>query len=113
MRALLVCGFLTMMIAAPAAAAEPLFPGRFKPGPETPHLSVERKGFSLPVVDYSAPDGSLRRKSGIIAGFEVTPRALLGVGMYQMGVKKRATNGDATLPAKRSRRMAVGLSLQF
>ena len=113
MKALLVCSFLSMMAAAPAPAAEPLFLGGFKPGPETPRLSVERKGFSLPVADYPAPDGSLRRKSGIIAGFEVAPRALLGVGMYQMGVKKRATNGDAALPAKRSRRMAVGLSLQF
>ena len=102
-----------MLVAAPAAAAQPLFPSGSQPGPESPRLSVERKGFSLPVVDYSAPDGSLRRKSGIIAGIEVAPKALLGVGMYQMGSKKRATNGDPAMPAKRSRRMAVGLSLQF
>ena len=80
---------------------------------ESPALPpLDRSGFSLPIVNYAAPGGTLRRKRGIIAGVQVAPRTMVGIGFFETAKKRRASN-DGITPEKRSKRAALGISFQF
>jgi hypothetical protein len=99
-----------------AIAAPPAEPSKLDLQPalasEPPVLPLHDTGFTLPVVNYIAPDGTERRKSGIIAGFQVAPGTLVGVGLFE-SAKKRRSSGDGLTLEKRSKRAAVGVTLQF
>jgi hypothetical protein len=75
-------------IAAPAVAE----PGREEPINSLSSISriigepptqVERRGFSFPVIEYRGPDGVVQKRRGIIAGKQVAPGTVLGVGIFR------------------------------
>lgn len=78
---------------------------------------ITKRGLSLPVVSYTAPDGSLKLKRGIVAGVRIAPNANLGIGLFETLPKnrKRFDSSDNPMERKqrRSRKAAVGLSLGF
>ena len=80
-----------------------------------PAARIDRRGISLPVVEYRGPDGILRVERGIIAGKKVAPGTVLGLGLYETAPKSRGHIGDVppNVAPKRSRRAAVGLSWKF
>jgi hypothetical protein len=80
-----------------------------------PPTPVERRGFSFPVVEYRGPDGVVQQRRGIIAGTNVAPGTVLGVGIYETAPKMRGYVGDIppNMAPRRSRRAAVGLSMKF
>jgi len=80
-----------------------------------PPTSVERRGFSFPVVEYRGPDGIVQQRRGIIAGTRVAPGTVLGVGLYETAPKMRGYVGDVpqNVAPRRSRRAAVGLQMKF
>jgi len=80
-----------------------------------PPTQVERRGFSFPVVEYRGPDGVVQKRRGIIAGKQVAPGTVLGVGIYETAPKMRGYVGDVpqNMAPRKSRRAAVGLSVKF
>lgn len=81
-----------------------------------PEPRVSTPGVSLPVIDYVAPDGSLKIRRGIIAGKQIAPNATVGIGLFDTLPKtQRLTPFDNPLERKpkRSRKAAVGFSLSF
>lgn len=79
--------------------------------------NVARRGIRIPVVSYTAPDGTLKLKRGIIAGMRIAPHANLGLGLFETLPKQKLDNSSTDNPMKRkqrrSRKAAVGLSLKF
>ena len=113
-----VLAFATTIVCAAPALAEPAgqtsfqsLPTRFagEPPPE-----VNRRGVSFPIVQYQETDGTLRMRRGIIAGKEVAPGTVLGLGIWETAPKARGYIGDIpqNMP-RRTRRAAVGLSWKF
>lgn len=80
-----------------------------------PPTRVERRGFSFPVVEYRGPDGVVQKRRGIIAGKQVAPGTVLGLGIYETAPKMRGYVGDVpqNMAPRKSRRAAVGLSMKF
>jgi hypothetical protein len=80
-----------------------------------PPAQVDRRGVSFPIIDYSGPDGALRTQRGIIAGKQVAPGTVVGLGIWETAPKARNYVGDvpANVAPKRTRRAAVGLSWRF
>jgi hypothetical protein len=80
-----------------------------------PPTRVERRGFSFPVIEYRGPDGVVQKRRGIIAGKQVAPGTVLGVGIYETAPKMRGYVGDVpqNMAPRKSRRAAVGLSMKF
>lgn len=78
---------------------------------------ISGAGVTLPVIDYTAPDGSLKLKRGIVAGMEVAPNATIGIGLFESMPKKSRGYSQSENPMertqKRSRKAAVGLSFSF
>ena len=116
-----VLAFATTIVWAAPALAEPSeqtgiqsLPAllRFSGAPPT---RVERSGISFPVIEYSGPDGVLRTQRGIIAGKQIAPGTVVGVGLWETGPKARGYVGDSpqNMAPRRSRRAAVGLSWRF
>lgn len=110
-------GLVPMLLAAPSAAqgvdesrtlATPSFAG---PAP----MTIERRGFSFPVVEFTEPNGARTRQRGIIASKQVASGALIGIGLFETMPKVRGFTPDlATEGApKRKRRAAVGLTVKF
>lgn len=79
-----------------------------------PPADVDRRGLSFPVIEYSDADGVVRQRKGIIAGQEVAPGTVVGLGFFETAPKARGYVGDipSTAP-KRTRRAAVGVSWKF
>lgn len=76
-----------------------------------PKLVLGESNFALPVVNYQAPDGTLKVSQGIVVGQDVAPNAKVGLGLFRM---KPKYDEDSGLPTgARSRKLAVGLSLRF
>ena len=72
----------------------------------------------LPVISYrveteAVPDGSLRRRSGIIAGYRFAPGAMVGVGFFGAKSRPKTSLSDQGTSTKGSRKAAVSLSLKF
>jgi hypothetical protein len=79
-----------------------------------PPTPVERRGFSFPVVEYRGPDGVVQKRRGVIAGTNVAPGTVLGVGFYETAPKARSYIGDIPQnTSRKSRRAAVGLQMKF
>ena len=77
---------------------------------------IDRRGvFAFPVVEYSEPNGVWQQRRGIIAGREIAPGTVLGLGIFQTAPKMRGYVGDMpqNLAPKRNRRAAVGISMKF
>ena len=83
--------------------------------PADPALQLGKRGFSFPVIEYSDPTGVRQQRKGIIAGQEIAPDTMIGVGLFETAPRTRGfvpeTNPGAR--AKRSRQAAVGLSWRF
>ena len=115
-----VLAFATIVWAAPALAEPPgqtdirSLPtlSRFR---GEPPARVDRRGLSFPVIEYSGPDGVLRTQRGIIAGKQVAPGTVVGVGLWETAPKAHGYVGDTpqNVAPRRSRRAAVGLSWRF
>ncbi len=75
----------------------------------------QRPSLAFPIVDYANPDGSSPMPRGIIAGQQIAPGTVLGLGIFQTTPKTRGHVGDVPLDMapKRSKRAAIGLSVRF
>lgn len=113
---------LPLLFAAASAAAQSLDVAGKASGnrwkiPVEAEPRVGTRGLSLPVVNYTAPDGSLKLKRGIVAGMKVAPNATLGVGLFETLPKKKKSLDSTVNPMerkhRRSRKAAVGFSLSF
>lgn len=101
--------------AAPAhAQSRPLSSPRIYTHPE-PSLSAGQRNFSFRVNDTFGPDGSRRKRTAIIAGFDVAPDTKVGIGLFDSMPKSRGRGPDPRLDgmAKKSRKAAVGMTFRF
>lgn len=112
---------LPLLAAAPASAqslklADEPSQNRWKI-PVEAEPQVGTRGLSLPVISYTAPDGSLRINRGIVAGFDIARNTTLGVGIFETLPKRAKSVESVDEPlerkARRSRKAAVGLSFSF
>lgn len=85
-------------------------PQEYQPGLAGP-------GIEIPVLTYTAPDGSLKLKRGVMAGVEVAPGASLGLGLFETLPKKKKSLDPDDDPMdrkqRRSRKAAIGFSMKF
>ena len=107
------CAVLMMALlwTAPALAQDPAAALKLQPAPREPELKLGRGSFALPLIDYRAPDGSLRHGQGIIVGRDVSPNATVGIGFFK--TKPKYSDGFMTPAPGKSKKLAVGLSLRF
>lgn len=107
---------LALAIWAAPAAGQSVAPQTFilspKPSIE-PELNLQRKGFALPIIDYTAPDGTLKRSHGIIVGRNITPSTVIGLGLFSSGPKANEPQDGPLTPAKKSKKVALGFSFRF
>ena len=78
-----------------------------------PDLNLLGSGFALPIIDYTAPDGTLKRSHGIIVGRNITPSTVVGLGLFSSGPKMNEPQDGPLAPAKKSKKVAVGLTFKF
>jgi len=97
---------LTVVLWATPAAAQQ----QFRPS-STSEPRLEIQTFSMPIVDYRAPDGTWKRGNGIILGRDVAPNTVVGVGYLRM--KPDSSDGVVTPFSGKSKKFAVGLTLKF
>lgn len=111
---------LPLVLAAPAAAqivdqdGTAALTSSSRLAGEAP-LQIERRGFSFPIIEYTEPSGAIKQRRGIIAGAEVAPGTLVGIGLFETMPKARGFAPDPTVDGgvKRKRRAAVGLTVRF
>ena len=74
-----------------------------------------RRSMGLPLVNYAYPDGGSPMPKGIIAGHQIAPGTILGLGIFQTTPKMRGYVGDVpqNMAPRRTRKAAVGLSMKF
>jgi hypothetical protein len=73
-----------------------------------------RPGFQLPHIDYVSPGRALETTQGLIAGVEVSPKTVLGIGFFDHQRRMSALPPNPQLDRGRHRKnVAVGLSLRF
>ncbi|HUG46742.1 MAG TPA: hypothetical protein VMK31_09580 [Sphingomicrobium sp.] len=89
--------------AIPGAVAQPL--------PNQPLLDLGNGRFSLPVIEYRAPGGTLKRGQGFIFAHDVDPNTIVGIGLFKSKPKEPEAPGIPT--TGKSRKMAVGVSFRF
>lgn len=102
---------MALLWASPGLSQQGLGPS-FSSTSSEPQLQLGERKFALPVVDYQAPDGSLKRSHGIIIGHDITPNASVGLGFFKIKPKYQ----DTTVPSpagQKSKKMSLGLSLRF
>ena len=103
--------------AAPAAARtfEPLNSHDFDLAspPAVAPLQAGLQVISYRVETEAVPDGSLRRRSGIIAGYRFAPGAMVGVGFFGAKSRPKSSLSDQGTTTKGSRKAAVSVSLKF
>lgn len=112
---------VAFVLTAVPADAQPLIPPLTSENrwqiPSEAEPRIARRGIEMPVITYTAPDGSLKLKRGIVAGISVAPNANIGIGLFETLPKKkqRLTASDDPMERKqrRSRKAAVGFSLKF
>jgi hypothetical protein len=102
---------VALLWAAPALAQESAASLKLQPAPREPELTLGRGSFALPVIDYRAPDGTLRHGRGIIVGRDLSPNATVGIGFFK--TKPKYSDGSMTPVPGKSKKLAVGLSLRF
>lgn len=69
------------------------------------------RGFTLRSPAEIQPTGSVALRHGLIAGVDVTPSAVVGIGFFKM--RTRQVTGDVTEPRTKSRKVAIGVKLRF
>jgi len=76
---------------------------------------THRPSMAFPVIDYGAPDSSPAMPRGIIAGRQIAPGTVLGLGIFQTTPKMQGYVGDVpqNMAPRRSKRAAIGLSVKF
>ena len=74
-----------------------------------------RPSMAFPLVGYAYPDGGSPMPKGIIAGRQIAPGTVLGLGIFQSTPKMRGYVGDVpqNMAPRRNKRAAVGLSVRF
>ena len=97
--------------ASPALAQQPEARG-FSPLVQSePKLEIGKSDFALPVVEYRAPDGTIKISQGIFIGRDISPNARVGLGLFKV---KPKYDEDSGLPTgSRSRKVALGIALKF
>ena len=78
-----------------------------------PDLQISRSGFSLPVIEYLASDGTRKRSRGIIIGRDVAPNTVVGLGVFSTAPKSGGPPEGPLAPAKKSKKVAFGISVRF
>jgi hypothetical protein len=75
---------------------------------------VHRPNMAFPVIDYGSLDSGSPMPRGIIAGRQIAPGTVLGLGIFET-TKMRGYIGDVpqNMAPRRSKRAAVGLSVKF
>lgn len=114
MRSIFAIAVLVALLTPVAAGAQARFdlgitgsaPTDAAPAPQSPK-------FAMPVVNHVGPDGSIATRRGVIAGVEVGPKAMLGLGIFEGAPKRRMGASDPAAPERRAKRVAVGFSLKF
>jgi hypothetical protein len=109
----------TFACSVPAAAEKPASTIRALPSlsgvdrPASPRN--HRPNVAFPLVGYAYPDGGSPMPKGIIAGRQIAPGTILGLGIFQTTPKMRGYVGDVpqNMAPRRSKRAAVGLSVRF
>lgn len=78
-------------------------------------LQIERRGFAFPIIEYTEPSGAIKQRRGIIAGKEIAPGTLIGIGVFETMPKARGFAPEPSVDGtvKRKRRAAIGLSIRF
>lgn len=76
-----------------------------------PKLHLDGSRFSLPVVDYQAPDGTWKHGNGIIIGREVSRNTTVGIGFFRSKPKNDEA-GSAPM-ARKTKKVSVGVSWRF
>ena len=73
------------------------------------------RGIRLPIVDYTASDGSRARSTGIIAGVDIAPGTTLGVGFISTRRAKSSLSPDPQLErsARGGKKVAIGVRVKF
>lgn len=115
MKSLVPMAIALATLAAPAVAQSAPATGRVAViGSDLPRLASQRN-FDLGVNDRFAPDGSRRKRTAIIAGVDVAPGAILGLGLFDSMPKARGRGPDPRLDgmARKSRKAAVGMTFRF
>ena len=102
---------MAMAAATPAVAQQQAVGPLAPPLRAEPQLELGRSDFALPVVEYQAPDGTLKVSQGIVIGRDVSPNARVGLGLFRM---KPKYDEDSGLPTRaKSRKVALGFTLRF
>ncbi len=78
-----------------------------------PQLDLQGNGFALPIIDYAAPDGTLKRSHGIIVGRNITPNTVIGLGLFSSGPRKSEPLDGPLELGKKSKKVALGFSFRF
>lgn len=80
-----------------------------------PSLKLDKRGFSFPIIEYSDPTGARQQRKGIIAGQEIAPDTIVGLGLFETAPRVRGfvPEMDPSARPKKSRQAAVGLSWRF
>lgn len=115
MISLLPMALVLAPLAAPALAQSRPAAGHFVISRgDLPRLTSQRN-FDFRVSDSFAPDGSRRKRTAIIAGVDVAPGTIFGVGLFDSMPKARGRGPDPRLDgmAKKSRKAAVGMTFRF
>ena len=74
-----------------------------------------RPSMAFPLVEYAYPNDGAPMPNGIVAGRQIAPGTVLGLGIFQSTPKMRGYVGDVpqNMAPRRNKRAAVGLSVKF
>lgn len=104
----------TLLLTSFAAAVPPdvstQLPIEARP-PAEPVLNLSRRNFTLPIVDYRAPDGTWKHGNGIIVGRDIAPNATVGIGFFKF--KPKSDENSRAPLARKSSKVSLGFSLRF
>jgi hypothetical protein len=77
--------------------------------------AVQRPNLAIPIVGYSSPDGASALPRGIIAGQQIAPVTVLGVGIFQRAPRMRGYVGGTpeNMAPRKTKQAAIGLSMRF
>lgn len=70
---------------------------------------------AFPIVEYSSSDGGSPMPRGIIAGRQIAPGTVLGLGIFQREPARRRYVGEMPQnnAPKKTKQAAIGLSMKF